>query len=53
MELTTKPRRWENSLAIILPKLFVESTEIRENEEITIEIKKKPTAKRIFGIFPN
>ncbi|MBW1666995.1 MAG: AbrB/MazE/SpoVT family DNA-binding domain-containing protein [Deltaproteobacteria bacterium] len=53
MELKTKPRRWGNSLAIILPKVLVKSKDIRENEEITIEIKERPTAERIFGILPN
>jgi antitoxin component of MazEF toxin-antitoxin module len=52
MELKTKPRKWGNSLAIILPKVLVESNDIRENEEITIEIKEKPTAESIFGILP-
>jgi len=53
MELKTRARRWGNSLAIILPKILVKSKDIRENEEITIEIKEKSTAERIFGILRN
>ena len=52
MEIKTKPRKWGNSLAIILPKVVVESNSIKENQEITIELKEKPTAKDIFGILP-
>lgn len=53
MEIITKPRKWGNSLAIILPKVVVDTNKIKENQEITIEIKKNlPNAKSIFGMFP-
>lgn len=52
MEIKTKPRKWGNSLAIILPKVVVDANMIRENQEITIELKERPTAKEIFGMFP-
>jgi len=52
MELKTRARRWGNSLAIILPKILVESKDIRENEEVIIEIKEKTTAPELFGLFP-
>lgn len=55
MEIIAKPRRWGNSLAIILPKMIVEANKIKENQEIKIfiETKNRPTAKNIFGILPN
>lgn len=52
MEIKTKPRKWGNSLAVILPKIIVEANKLKENQEITIEIKNKKTARDIFGIFP-
>ncbi len=52
MEIKTKPRKWGNSLAIILPKIIVDSSKIKENQEITIEIKEKSKAREIFGILP-
>ncbi|MGD9275615.1 MAG: AbrB/MazE/SpoVT family DNA-binding domain-containing protein [Candidatus Pacearchaeota archaeon] len=52
MEIKIKPRKWGNSLAVILPKLIVDANRIKENQEITIEIKDKPTAKKIFGMLP-
>lgn len=52
MEIIAKPRKWGNSLAIILPKVVVDTNRIKENQDITIEIKEKSTAKNIFGILP-
>lgn len=51
MELITKPRKWGNSLAVILPKNIVESQKISKNVEIQIEIKKqRPTGRKLFGM---
>ena len=52
MEITTKAKRWGSSLGIILPKSLVEAKKIRENDEVTIEIKKKSLAGDMFGKFP-
>ena len=52
MEIKTITKRWGSSLGIILPKAVVDAKRISENEEITIEIKKRPTAESIFGKFP-
>ena len=52
MQIKTKPRKWGNSLAIILPKLLVDKSSIKENQEITIEIKQGPVAGDLFGLFP-
>lgn len=52
MELTLKARKWGNSIALILPKIVVDSNKIQENDEISIDIKKRPTAGEFFGRFP-
>ena len=52
MEIRAKPKKWGNSLAIIIPKIIVETSKIKEDQEITIKIKEKPTEKDIFGMFP-
>ena len=41
-----------NSIAVILPKIFVENNKIKEDEEVTLEIKNKPDLKELFGKFP-
>ncbi len=52
MEIKTIARKWGNSIAIILPKTVVDENKISEDEEITIEIKKRPTTGDFFGKFP-
>jgi antitoxin component of MazEF toxin-antitoxin module len=52
MELKTITRKWGSSLAIIIPKNVADIKKIRENEEITIEIKDSPTTGDLFGKFP-
>tara|TARA_Y100000034_G_scaffold31356_1_gene38364 strand:- start:1480 stop:1695 length:216 start_codon:yes stop_codon:yes gene_type:complete len=52
MEIKTKARRWGNSIALILPKILVEASRIRENDELTVEIKRRPLAGDLFGKFP-
>jgi antitoxin component of MazEF toxin-antitoxin module len=52
MEIKTIARKWGNSIAIILPKNFVEERKIRENDEVVIEVKKKVLAGEMFGKFP-
>lgn len=51
MEIVTKARRWGSSLAVIIPKQVVESQRIQEDEEITLEIKKRPLVGELFGKF--
>lgn len=45
-------RKWGNSLGVIIPKEIVEEQQIVENQKITIEIKRKHTAKEFFGLLP-
>ncbi|MEK6873675.1 MAG: AbrB/MazE/SpoVT family DNA-binding domain-containing protein [Nanoarchaeota archaeon] len=52
MEVKTIARKWGNSIAIILPKSVVETNKIRENDEITIEVKRRVLAGEMFGKFP-
>lgn len=49
MEIKTVARRWGSSIGIIIPKEVVEAKKINENEEIVIEIKKRPLAGEFFG----
>lgn len=52
MEITTRARKWGNSLAVILPKMLAEAEKIKENDELKLEIKKRPLAGELFGKFP-
>ncbi len=52
MELRTKTRKWGSSLAIILPKVLTEMKNIRENEEVIVEVKKPLLAREVFGMLP-
>jgi len=52
MEIKAKARKWGNSIALILPKSIVESSRIKENDELTVDIKKKTLAGEFFGKFP-
>ena len=53
MEINTITRKWGSSLAIIIPKKFINENNIKENEKIILELKKKPLAGELFGRFPN
>lgn len=46
-------RKWGNSIAVIIPKGIAEKENIKENAELTIEIKKKSAAGILFGKFSN
>lgn len=52
MELNLRIRKWGNSLAIILPKNIVEDNNLKENEDVFVEVKKKIFVKDVFGIMP-
>ena len=53
MEVKTTTRKWGNSIAVILPKNLVETSRIRENDEVIVEVrKKKLLAGEMFGRFP-
>mgnify|MGYP001574653238 CR=1 FL=1 len=49
----TITRRWGNSIAVIIPNDFVVKQDIKENEPIKIEVKKRrPRAGAFFGFAP-
>lgn len=52
MEIKTMAKRWGSSIGVILPKSFVEANRIKENDEVTIEVKKKTLVGEMFGKFP-
>ncbi|MBS3149581.1 AbrB/MazE/SpoVT family DNA-binding domain-containing protein [Candidatus Woesearchaeota archaeon] len=52
MEVKVTTRKWGSSIGVILPKKIVEQNKIKENEEITIELKKRPLSGEMFGRFP-
>jgi len=50
MGTTVKIRKWGSSLGIILPKKLVDEKNLKESEEIGIEIFKIADFSNIFGI---
>lgn len=42
-------KKWGNSMAVILPKDFLEKMSIHENDKINIEIIKKADLTDVFG----
>ena len=49
MAISATVRRWGNSLGVILPKDFIDSHQIVENEKIVIEVVKEANIKHLFG----
>lgn len=50
MEIITKPKKWGNSLGLIIPKKVVERENITEATELIVNIKKERPIKEVFGI---
>jgi len=50
MEIKTKAKKWGSSLGVILPKSFVETNRIRENDEVIVEVRKQVLVKDLFGV---
>ena len=48
MEVQTKTRRWGRSLGVVLPIDFVKKNKIKENQMISLEIKRKNIGE-VFG----
>jgi len=46
MEIRTKPKRWGNSIEVIMPKKVLRDLNINLDTEISIEIKKENLLKR-------
>ena len=45
-------KRIGGSIAVVLPRQTVELENIKENQEITLEVKKGIKGEEIFGLFP-
>jgi antitoxin component of MazEF toxin-antitoxin module len=52
MEIKIIAKKLGNSIGIILPKEVIEINKIKENDELTIDIKKQILAKDLFGKYP-
>ncbi len=49
METKTKLRKWGSSLGVVIPKEIIKKQHLKQGEEIIIEIKRKPSIKKMFG----
>ena len=50
MEIEAITRKWGNSIAVIIPAQIAEQEKIKENQEITIKLKKRrPKAGVLWG----
>ena len=50
MEIKTIARKWGSSIAVIIPREVADKKRIKENEEIIMEVKKRPLASELFGV---
>lgn len=50
MEIITKPRRWGNSLGLIIPKEIIRKQGITNETNVVVDIRKANRVKDIFGI---
>ena len=53
MALETRLRRWGNSIGIVIPTELLRQKNLKEGEEIVIEIEKKEPISKIFGSLKN
>ena len=52
MEVKTKIKKWGNSLGVLLPITLVRESNVKENDEVVISIKKKKDElMELFGKF--
>jgi len=49
MAIEVKLKKWGNSMAIIVPNRIIEEKELKENQDIVIEITQKADLSDIFG----
>lgn len=50
VETEVKTRKWGSSIGVVLPKELVEDVDIRPNETIVIDVRKRHKAKEFFGL---
>ena len=53
MVIQTKLRRWGNSIGIVIPNEFLREKNLKEGEEVVINIEKKESIRNIFGSLKN
>ncbi|MBI4140810.1 hypothetical protein HY485_03145 [Candidatus Woesearchaeota archaeon] len=51
-EVEVIARKWGSSIGVVIPNYVVEEEHIEKNEHLKIEIKKRRTARDIWGLFP-
>lgn len=50
MEIVVKTKKWGNSIGVIIPKEEINNLNIKENQEVIVEIKlKENPLKELFG----
>ncbi len=49
MEITTRLKRWGNSLGIVIPSETIKQKSLQEDEEVIITIERKKKIREIFG----
>lgn len=50
MAVQVNLKKWGNSMAVIVPNRIIEEKELKENDEIIIEVVKKADLSNSFGI---
>lgn len=50
VETEVKTRKWGSSIGVVLPKEIVDEIDIKPNEKIILEVKKRHLAKEFFGL---
>ncbi len=53
MEITTRLKRWGNSLGIVVPIETIKQKSLQEDEEVIITIEKRKKTREIFGSLRN
>ncbi len=53
MKILAKPKKWGNSLAVIIPKEVVEAEKISQEKSVEVKITTKNPVKEVFGSLKN
>lgn len=53
MAIQTKLRKWGNSVGVVIPIEILKKRNLREGEEVVIEIEKKEPIANVFGSLKN
>jgi len=47
MDVTTKPKKWGNSIGIIIPKEVIDAEQITLNDELIVHVEKKKNKEKL------